>query len=113
MAFFITVPMSFMVGEPISAIAAFTPATISRFAGGFGQIAFDQDDFGGFFVGHFLASAFGELLDGFFALLDQRGQHGLRFFLVERRHFFDLLICSALFTMRSVERRAPLSPSWR
>ena len=29
MAFFITVPISFMVGEPISAMAAFTPATIS------------------------------------------------------------------------------------
>ncbi len=29
MAFFITVPMSFMVGEPISAIVAFTPATTS------------------------------------------------------------------------------------
>ena len=29
MAFFITVPMSFIVGESISAITAFTPATIS------------------------------------------------------------------------------------
>ncbi len=29
MAFFITVPISFMVGAPISAIVAFTPATIS------------------------------------------------------------------------------------
>ena len=29
MAFFITVPISFMVGAPISAMAAFTPATIS------------------------------------------------------------------------------------
>ena len=28
-AFFITVPISFMVGEPISAIVAFTPAAIS------------------------------------------------------------------------------------
>jgi len=29
MAFFITVPISFIVGEPISAMTAFTPATIS------------------------------------------------------------------------------------
>ena len=90
-AFFMTVPISFMVGAPISAMAAFTPATMSASPGGFRQIGFDQDDFGGFFVGHFLASAFGELLDGFFALLDQRGQHGLGFFVVERRHFFDRL----------------------
>ena len=71
-------------------MAAFTPATISASPADFGHVGFDQDDFGGFFVGHFLASAFGELVDGFFALLDQRGQDGLGFFVVERGHFFDL-----------------------
>ena len=35
--FFITVPMSFMVGEPISAITAFTPATISASPVAFGR----------------------------------------------------------------------------
>ena len=91
MAFFITVPISFMVGAAHLGDGGFDSGDDFRFACGFGQIGFDQHDFGGFFVGHLLASAFGELLDGFFALLDQRGQHGLRFFVVERRHFFDLL----------------------
>jgi len=37
MAFFMTVPMSFMVGEPISAMVAFTPATISASAAALGR----------------------------------------------------------------------------
>jgi hypothetical protein len=57
-----------------------------------GQVGFDQDNFGGFFVGHLLASALGELLDRFLALLDQRSENRLGFFLIERRHFFDLAI---------------------
>ena len=37
MAFFMTVPMSFMVGEPISAMAAFTPAAMSASLAAFGR----------------------------------------------------------------------------
>ena len=37
MAVFMTVPMSFMVGESISAVAAFTPATISASPAGLGR----------------------------------------------------------------------------
>ncbi len=61
-------------------------------AGGFGQVGLDQNDLGGFFVGHLLASAFGELLNGIFTLFDQRGEDGLRFFIVEGRHLFDLAV---------------------
>ena len=92
MTFFITVPISFMVGAPISAMTALTPATICSSLGGLGHVGFDQHDFGGFLVGHFLAAALGELLDGILALLDQGGQDLLRFFVVERRHLFDLAI---------------------
>ena len=67
MAFFITVPMSFMVGDPISAITAFTPAIISA-----------------------SPAAFGKLFYRVFALLDEGIQYGVRFFFVERRHLFDL-----------------------
>src|SRR6266566_4662622 len=62
------------------------------FSGGFGQISFDQLDLGGFLIGHLLATAFGELLDRILALLDQRTQHLLGFFVVKWRHLFDLAV---------------------
>ena len=94
MAFFMTVPISFMVGDAHFRDGGFYSRDDFRFSGGFGEVGFDHDDFGGFFVGHFLASAFGELLDGFFALFDQRGQHGLGFLIVERGHLFDLALAA-------------------
>ena len=92
MTFFITVPISFIVGAPISAMTALTPATTWSSLGGLGHVGFDQRDLGGFLVGHLLAPAFGELLDGILALLDQSGQNLLRFLVVERSHLFDLAI---------------------
>src|SRR6266852_1720987 len=62
------------------------------FSGGFGKIGFDQFDFGGFFVGHLLASAFGELLDGVFALLDEGGEDLVGFFVVEGGHLVDFFV---------------------
>ncbi len=92
MAAFITPPMSFMVGEPISAIAAFTPGYNLLLARRLGEITLDQRDFRSFLVGHLFPSALQKLLHGLLALFDQRRQHLLRFFVVEWRHLFDFAV---------------------
>ena len=92
MTFFITAPISFIVGAPISAMTALHSGHNLILAGGLGHVGFDQRDFGSFLVGHFLAAALGELLDGILALFDQRGEDLLRFLVVERRHLFDFAV---------------------
>src|SRR6185312_3156668 len=63
-----------------------------RFSGGLGQISFDQYNLSRFFVRHFLPTALGELLDGLFALFDQRSQNLLRFFVIEWSHLLHFFI---------------------
>src|SRR5271154_1791458 len=57
-----------------------------------GQICFDDLDFFGLFFGEVVASAFGELFDGFVALLDESLENLQRFEIVERAHLFDFFM---------------------
>ena len=61
-----------------------------RRRGAGGEISFENEEFLVFLVDEILAAAFGELLDGFFALLDERLQQLNGFRVVERAHLSPL-----------------------
>ena len=61
-------------------------------AGAGGEIGFEDGEFLGFFVDEVLAVSFSELVDGFFALLDERLQDLDGFGFVERVNFFGFFV---------------------
>ena len=90
--FFMMVPISLAVGEPISAITALHGGLDFGGADGLGKIAFDEDDLLQLLGGEFGTVALGECLGGLVALLDEGGEHLHLLLLVERRALVDFLV---------------------
>jgi len=61
------------------------------------EIGFEDGELFGFFFGEFGAVAFGELVDGFLALLDKRLEDLDGFVFIEGADFFDFLVLDGGF----------------
>ncbi len=100
--------MSFIVGDPISAMVAFTAAMTSASSMALRHVGFDDGNLFGFLLGELRAVALLEGVDGILALLNQRAEDLQFFFFVEGGTLVDFLVLqSCLHHAKRGEAQAP------